>query len=179
MSTKIYNAYKYLGEDIKSLLEELRVMKEWHTEWKIDKVLSLFRDEVGMDALWDVISIFDTGKFSRLIDPKDCVMVFPHESDLYVKFFCEEKLIEDMLTDNFVDFHYQDSTDRPEGISEEEYAERERIWDEISVNHYFTENGFSYNLLEPYWQGIIIERLVKQELVKVKEYNPEAHNEEG
>lgn len=168
MSTKNFNAYKYTGEDIVSLLEELRIMKNWYTAYKVNLVVSLFEGEVEMSAFWDIISTFATGKFSRLIDPKDCVMVYPHESGLYVQFFCEEKVIADMVTENFVDFHYQDQSDRSADIPEEEWAVRERVWDEITKDFYFVENGFSYNLLEPYWEGIIIQRLVEEGLVKVK-----------
>ena len=84
------------------------------------------------------------------------------------------KVIADMLTDEFADFHYQDSTDRPEEFSEEEWAGRERIWSEITQDFYHTENGFSYDLLEPYWEGTIIEQLVRGGLVKVKGVHNEA-----
>ena len=65
-----------------------------------------------------------------------------HNDDIFAMFFGSyryEKYI--LQNDNFSDYHYQNQTDRPEDISDEEWQQREKYWDEaigpdyIPINH--------------------------------------------
>jgi hypothetical protein len=47
------------------------------------------------------------------------------------------------------DYHYQNSTDRPDGVSNKEWREREKVWDEIFKNHGKpSQAGFSIDFHE-------------------------------
>jgi len=171
MSTKIYNAYKYTGENIEMLLEDLRECKNWYSEWVIDRITSIFKPDVSTGVLWDIMGNILNGNGKILLNPEDAVLVYPHSGDLYVQFFCKEQVIGDMLSlsGRFVDFHYQNQTDMPDDISVAEWEGRALIWEEIHKDFWSVENGFCYGLVEPYWAAEVPMRLMKENLVQTKE----------
>ena len=65
--------------------------------------------------------------------------------------------IEEMITDSgqILDYHYQNQTDRPENISQEEWKQREADWNEaigpdfIPINHGFSICLFNHGLIIP------------------------------
>lgn len=78
------------------------------------------------------------------------VLVIPHGQDILAMFFVEEDLgYRQALTyAGFEDFHYQNSTDRPEGISEEAWEARRNTWDEVLPGRTAPcEVGFSYEVV--------------------------------
>lgn len=73
--------------------------------------------------------------------------LYPYEGKTYGVAFGADHLIEMFLhLPQVNDFHYQNQTDQPENISDEEWAERGRIWDEILGAGTFAENGLQYKL---------------------------------
>jgi hypothetical protein len=76
--------------------------------------------------------------------------VYFYGGNIYVQLFGLPQL---MLPSEkeFVDFHYQDSTDRPESISEIEWGLRKNTWNEIMKFNTFGENGLSFSFTPPYF----------------------------
>lgn len=85
----------------------------------------------------------------------DC-SIFYDRKYWYIKFFpnygIEYRILEKAVEElQFEDFHYQDSTDRPENITARAYNAREKKWDELtesSGGNYV--NGFQYNIISPH-----------------------------
>lgn len=158
MSTKIYNAYEFVGSDMSELIECLNgfryaalrksatVVAEsmssrelWGDEEERDNWRSecVFRDK--FKALADSVHAWDTdGLLSVSVIPLSDVVCMEGRLTCtpryfiivfggLTKWFCS-------LLDNhelFKDFHYQDQTDWPDGISDYEWGERKRVWTEI------------------------------------------------
>jgi len=80
------------------------------------------------------------------------MVVFPVTgSKLLGMYFCEKKELEDILFRELPikEYHYQDSTDRPEDISDKEWSRRERDWDKaLGGNGYAipAEAGFTIQI---------------------------------
>src|SRR6266576_1987819 len=76
------------------------------------------------------------------------VMIYFYKNAIYVQFFgVDWKLIKH--NKYLKDAHYQNQTDQPEGISDKEWKERERvidgIFDEIGI---FSNSGLIFKLLD-------------------------------
>jgi hypothetical protein len=81
------------------------------------------------------------------------VVIFPHESgDLYGYFITDGiKAYEKMLFNRGIaeDFHFQNQSDIPEDIDENEWAHREKIWDDLlpGVGN-LMENGMLFQIVK-------------------------------
>lgn len=182
MSTKIFNAYRYTGDSINTLLEDLRQCKEWYSQKVLDMLLDLFKgNEVSSASLFDITEQMLSGKIKMVLNPEDAVMVYPHQDDLYVQFFCKEGYIPEMveLSGRFEDCHYQNQTDKPEDVTEEQWECRSEIWDAIHKDYYSVENGFCYDLIKPYWSTEIACQLFRQGDVKVAGMDRQGASEEA
>ena len=136
MSTKIYNAYKYNGT-ITELHKELFRMRLDCRQLIENKLIEI---QHGRMDFWDLSAMMGKGfggeSFAKRIGIDDCAIIYPHEDNLYVQFFNPSDLgdyrSEVMeLNGNFKDYHYQNQTDKPDEVSDEDWEERGRVWDEI------------------------------------------------
>jgi hypothetical protein len=65
--------------------------------------------------------------------------IYPHKGQYYLRTFCERGSVFGKVLDfveqmpELEDFHFQNSSDRPDEISAREWAHRKRVWDEISL----------------------------------------------
>ena len=84
------------------------------------------------------------------------IVLIPHQNDLLAIYFAEsvEGYFQALLDTGFEDFSYQNSTDDlPEGVSSEEWEERERRWNEVLGRSCIPgEMGFTYSLVS--WNDI-------------------------
>ena len=128
MSTKIFYAYKYNG-----LLEELLS--------DLKKVRKEYYDIVFAEMNHGIWLIKDNKeKYKRVKEIQEFVLrelsgevaIYLCETYFYCQFFCAPHILNQIkLSDKFIDFHYQNQTDRPSKIKVKEWKERERIWDKI------------------------------------------------
>ena len=75
--------------------------------------------------------------------------LFPHENGkTYAMFFGNETVKKEILSKGYLEnYSFQNSTDRPKEISEIEYKERERIWDDLLYPTYRPRReGFYFEL---------------------------------
>ncbi len=165
MSTGIYNAYKYEGGDIYSLLEELQGLRSRHIQLTIEMLQDMpaFKKVQGKDRSSDEkYQLFQMMEMSTREDMKSGVnspfnltasaVVFLHKDSLYVQFFGLDRRIK-LDEKKFSDFHYQNSTDdTPEGMSYAEFKERGKLWDEIidakKGHHTASDAGMVFILVE-------------------------------
>lgn len=73
--------------------------------------------------------------------------LYPYEGETYGVAFGADKIIEKFQAlPEVMDFHYQNQTDKPDEISEEEWEHRGKVWDDILGYTRFSENAFQYCL---------------------------------
>lgn len=76
------------------------------------------------------------------------------ERDQYTKLFLEE---------GFADYHYQNSTDKPDKVSAREWGQRKKNWDKLVDSRTPAENGFSVTLVkQPSSYGTDIDEMMTQ-----------------
>ena len=96
-------------------------------------IASIGKRVIGMaDALWHRSRKTDLPKYLK---GHISMHLYPHEGDTLVLFFGDSEAM-NVITDALVpdvmqDYHYQNQTDIPEGISEKEYEERRKAWDSV------------------------------------------------
>jgi hypothetical protein len=77
------------------------------------------------------------------------VVVYPTtEGDIYGYYFDSDKQeFNDLLKPFYTDFHYQNQTDSPTDVTEEEWNFRREKWDELLPGDKFADSGLQYNIV--------------------------------
>jgi len=79
--------------------------------------------------------------------------IFYDEDYWYVKFYPNENIQYNFLKKieefGFEDYHYQNQTDIPENISDEEYEKRGEKWNNLLNDDYDFTDGFNYEIFGP------------------------------
>ena len=161
MSTKLYNGIKFKSNNIKEVLDQLISVKETAKQIAIDSIsdedLGLF---IGANNLldknhWDIardlmeaIDCNNYGKWKFLPRLRFSVVVYPTaEGDIYGYYFdADKKEYNDLIEPFYTDFHYQNSSDRPSDITEEEWDFRREKWDEL-LKDKFKDTGLTYDIV--------------------------------
>ena len=179
MSTKIYDAYRYTGTldslfqnllemkkqyfehcfrtlddfseapvvSLKVLLENARIWKDF-----VDRCMKK-PDEMTkikeLNAL-DLANFLEFMVKSRRCSPLNLeasVVICPFKKKLYAVFFGREiPLIDES---RWVDFHYQNSTDRPKEVSQRQWNHREEVWDAIAERGAsFVDDGLVFRFVD-------------------------------
>jgi hypothetical protein len=152
MSTKIYNAYLF-NSDIFKLQEELNKIREHHFNLCVeDAKRILIKPKAGIDwtkRCLDFVKLLETSRKSTSASPIDFsaeAVIFPKANNKFlVQFFRLHHKLE--IPKIFIEYHYQNQTDQPEGISDEEWEQRRKDWDEIYDKYISpSEAGFIYEI---------------------------------
>lgn len=161
MSTKIYDAYKY-NWTIQELLKDLKDYKQSILNATIPVVFDQFNELMqnkkedlkqiwvwwmDLEQLFAKMIIWETEGRS---DEFQTVVFHDTNWDLYCMFFRGTRFTT-LLPEKFVDFHYQNSTDRPDDVSEDDWQARIAKWDEIMPSSVPAKDGFVYTILDQYW----------------------------
>lgn len=76
------------------------------------------------------------------------IVVYPFKDSIYVQFFGVRE-IKKYINKKFSDFHYQNQTDKPDKVTDKEWNQREKVWDEIfKVNSKPSTAGLTFPLIE-------------------------------
>ena len=172
MSTKIYNGVRFKAKTLSEIIKQLHKVSEdavkntvdlfkqndfyfnllYHVAKKYEKENNSTIDssfELGL-ALQDILKKSDN-PFPLLFN----VTIFENKGIFYGIYFDDSNNNYKLLFDNDIveDFHYQDQSDRPENISNEEWDERCEVWeeifDEISPAWVPSEAGVTYEIIKP------------------------------
>ena len=169
MSTKIYNGIKFKSNNWKEVLEQLLSIRESAKELAMTKLsdeeLAAFILTSKTQSLseWEIYSELESaleGGKSPAFTPRInfSVILYPtREGDIYGCYFGDGyfKLLEPYVTD----FHYQDQTDQPDDVSDDDCDFRRKKWDELLDNR-FSDTGFEFNIISISHLGMI--NIVKQ-----------------
>lgn len=142
MSVKCYDFYEYQGY-IDMLIVCLQDFRR-RTLLRVKKNIRLFADEMDVETIAQRIERDTKFGFGGFFDIGASAIVVFHKGKIYVKFFGVP--VKDIPKDVFLDKHYQDQTDRPETISQEEWDDREALVETLfgSVDTY-AQGGLTYN----------------------------------
>lgn len=139
MSTKIYCAYRYDGS-IEQLLGEMELIREDYYKKSYEFVKKCFVESWKGEPDKRVNAIME---FTRVISNEiktdnnspmnleASAMVYFHKGKIYVQFFIGRYGEPENLSKNFIDFHYQNQTDMPEEVTDEDWEKRKLTWNEI------------------------------------------------
>lgn len=164
---------KTYGEDVIGVLNtlkdlEIKAFGEFSEFNRANKYIKEFNDKtietIPVYALTEILMGVVKRGNAEFLNFYASMMLYCHEDKIIVQFFGfypsmfekyfalqkSAKLITDYVEKGkLVDFHYQNQCDQPEGISDEEWEEREKIWDEIIGNTgKFCEAGFGLDFTE-------------------------------
>jgi uncharacterized Zn-finger protein len=168
MSTKMYNFYRYPRNDIYALwewLEALRPKCQQHAIQEIIKYRKLAKGD-----LWDRLMEDTTTGIRSPFNIDASAVLYRDGLDIYVQFFgvpsslYEQEVKEFRLIDN----HYQNSSDQPENVSDEEWERRyqvvERLLDKHDSGH-ADKCGLSYILMDKHDCMWIVDQVRKHTTV--------------
>ena len=140
MSTKIYDAYEWYGGSLDKLLSKLRRIRKRIFDLGVEQCLKTVNPstfsyvdyyETLKKAIrrgeWDY---FDKEKDLIVPNLQSSAVVYIHKDRIFVQFF---GLPRDFRFDKkgLRDFHYQNQADQDPRISEKNWKDREKTWDEI------------------------------------------------
>jgi len=157
---------KLYGEDVKNALTVIKDMGikkfgEFREANKANEPVQEFKDKtVATIPYYELAAIlegvvqrgnveffnFSADMMLYCHEDKIIVQFFGFVPNLFEKYFALQKssmlIFSYIEKGKLVDFHYQNQCDQPEGASDEEWEEREKIWDEIVGDDKFCEAGF-------------------------------------
>lgn len=160
MSTRIDNGIKFKSKNWKEVLDQLLSIKDEAIEIS-KKIISKEKLELFISANklydkdhFDIFSELEcaissrSSKYSFIPNIRFSIFLYPtNEGDIYGVYFDSNQSKYFKLIESFIeDFHYQDSSDKPDEISEEDWEYRMNKWDEL-VPGTFSRNGFMYELV--------------------------------
>lgn len=160
MSTKLYGGIKFKTKNIFELYEQFMEIKPKAVQIGL-KILSNVEDlkyfiilnKLQKADKYDIVRQLNVSlnKQWRTIDDNNVlfsVMIFPYKNELYgYRFDDDVQEYQELLTDIADDFHYQNQCDRPKHITEEEWDEREKIWNDILEYDSFSQRGFKFEFV--------------------------------
>ena len=171
MSLKVYNGIKFKSKDMQDIVKSLHNIRKQAIENSIEYAKNNPNDFVltMVDSIDDAfkLNVDDFGinhKCQKKVqsslekswrtgeDPNFLfsVVIIPWE-DAYYGCVYDDQISANraLLKDIADDFHYQNQTDQPEDISDEEWSKREQIWNDI-FDTYFTpgEAGLTYEIVK-------------------------------
>jgi len=185
MSTKLYNGIKFKSNNIKEVLDQLMSIKKIANEIALDLLpddrLALFiktNDFADKDKWFisrELVTALDSSfsnKWTFIPRLHFSVVIYPTtEGDIYGYYFDTDKQeFNNLLKPFYTDFHYQNSSDKPSDLTDEEWEFRELKWDELLKDgDKFADTGLVYNIVNgdtlDIWE---LESRIKVILEKIK-----------
>lgn len=134
MSTKMYNLYKYIPNDLFQLYDWLPVLRKWYIAHLVEEIAPL-KEKVPVEKLWDMLHDATTKGYRGLFNVEASVVIYCDQGQVYIQFFgVPDEFHLDSQT--FVDSHYQNQSDRPEDTSSEEWEARGDLVDRMLDRDY-------------------------------------------
>lgn len=166
MSTKMYNFYRWTGNifGLQTWLEKVRRDYLQETVAEVAK----FSKRIPDDQLWDRLSDDTKAGLNSPFNIAASAVIYLDNNQIYVQFFgvrhhlYEAKIEEGIL----IDCHYQNQTDQPEYVSDEEWERREELVERLLDKHYSgvpSSCGLSF-LFASYQDCMYVSHLVQQSL---------------
>lgn len=179
--------YKNSAKQVCDIIDSNTFYKGYSLDYEIKQSFEYYKGKAQTLIEHVMKTLIGYGKLSynsqqRLSNGYDysasCVIIKYKKNQTILKFFIENdnvnKHIEKKLQEfGGVDFHYQNSTDRPEDISNYEWKKRKLFWDKMGKFGTFKEMGYTFELgLKEYTFSYPDEEKYKILKEKIMEYIP-------
>lgn len=131
MSTKMYNLYR-ATMNLSQLDVWLQTLKEKHMESLVYRIAP-FAKKWDMTTLLAVIEQHTEQGAGSPLNIDASIVIYIDGAKLYIQFFgVDSELYEKEVQEGLlVDFHYQDSADKPDDVSKQEWRARAKVVDRI------------------------------------------------
>lgn len=159
MSTKIYNGVKFKSKDWKEVMEQLLSIKKKAEEISLESISNEYiayfiiankitdKDQYYIFGEIEKSLVFPD-KYNFRIPFNFSICLYPtKEGDIYGAYFDTLKGHYELIEPFLEDFHYQNNTDKPEDISDEEWEFRMNKWNEL-VDYRFNEKAFVFSIVD-------------------------------
>lgn len=139
--------YTYFGEDITTKVDEkmLRRINQLKEDGNLEKIARYDIFDFTSEMKKNETEFGDSfGKFK--------ILYIPDKSNVYGMYFGDHTYSEIIWNDeHFEDYHYQNQTDMPDGMTKQRWKIREKTWDRILGPDYIPINhGFEVEILNYY-----------------------------
>lgn len=137
MSTKIYDAYEYRGKNIDTLMADLKRMRAAIWEETVSHVGKHSSATEQYYALGERIQDEMRSHERSWLNCLTSAVVYPYRGRLFVQFFglTDRMVFEDGLKfvskKLFKEFSYWNNTDSEDGVSDNDWRARGKLWDRI------------------------------------------------
>ena len=166
MSTKIYNGFKFNTNNIFKVYEYLSDFKEISKKNLMskfnDSYLSILKNIMTkyyleydkFQSIWELDNVFieEIKKPHYFLYLKNYIQIYPDSetNEIYGYYILDSESEQHIIrNDWFIDFHYQNQTDIPDNITEDEYEHRKEVWDRVLASDYLIKNsGIMFNILD-------------------------------
>ena len=178
MSLKVFNGVKFKSRNLPEIIHELYSVKEHavdnSNQYQIDnpdKVIQTLlknkfvenKEDLFDEVLFDDKKYWEGGKIikeslEQTWRPYSCpdflfnICIIPwKDGNIYGCVYADDILENIKLVEHLYDeYHYQNQTDKPDDISDEQWSERKNIWNEI-FDEYCTPSdaGLVYEIVKP------------------------------
>lgn len=149
MSTKLYNGIKFNSNRLGTVIRQLHSLKEDARRNLADTFRPKGRNYISLFMMYDKaikegMASDDRLMFTRMVaddasvrlstfDVWFRVVVFERKGTLYGVYHDQTQMNYGMLFERDIatDFHYQDQSDRPGGVTPREWGFRRKVWEDI------------------------------------------------
>jgi hypothetical protein len=156
MSTKIYYAYRWAGT-VEELVTWLFRYREQHVKYVLAKMAELFRPDADYHDLVELLRVATEQNINSDYNLRAAAVIYLDNDEVYVQFFgIDWPRLKKPPNQRLTDMSYWNNSDRPDGVTEAEWAVRKATWDRL-MRHgaAFSENGLTFNLVPPYFENEI------------------------
>lgn len=197
MSTKIYNGIKFKSNNIVEIVQQLQNVREellkicntsdiisqediigFIKYCDLDKEITKFSVYEIHHKMYD--ELLKQTEETRLFLRFTCsIYIIPYkDGNIYGGLFCDNVKYYKYIMPYTEDYHYQDQTDRPEEITEEEWGERDDIWNEIFEKFWtFSEVGLKYEIIGA--KDLRLHERIEHALNEIKSENEPINNKDN
>lgn len=166
MSTKIYDAFECFSGDIFGVFAELKAFRLKYARTVLLEMRKLFKPDADFMTIMSLMKKSIESGMNTPFNVKASAVVYLYTDEshntttkrpyrrIFVQFFGigydkpYRRLLENLDPEVFSDFHYQNQSDKPDDVTDEDWDARDDLWDRIiGSNTTFSDAGLSFELL--------------------------------
>lgn len=153
MSTKVYTGVQLIAPTFDELD---RRVKEVQTQLQgLGKLILKQKANESIPRLQQMLELYEkahrSGYLTSQWDMDFSLTVFPYNGNFYGIYFTQSTELANFFKGRewVKDFHYQNQTDQPEDVSDQEWAVRSHVWDTVlGVTSVPSQEGYSIDLVK-------------------------------
>lgn len=158
MSIKIYNGIKFKSNNINEVIDQLITLRKSALEINLSNIpyyINIFYNSLKEkpDDSLKFANLF-LGTFSKYYrkysDPmfRFGVYIYFYKNEIHGYYYDETNRCKKLLNNISDDFHYQNQTDCPDYISENEWKFRKDAWEEMLPTGFLKEKGLKFSIID-------------------------------